>query len=114
MKRRSDMPALRRAASHTGRHSLGGLRRHGAHHMIGADVLADRLQPLQNALPLRPIQLPQERTKTLNERILEYRFAVCLRHEEAIQSDSKCFSNLFERAEAGGHLSAFDTGQIRT
>ena len=76
--------------------------------MVRADVLADRLQPLQNALPLSPVKLPQERTKPLNERVLENRFAVCLRHEEAIQANTQCFGNLFQSAEAGSHLPALD------
>src|SRR5271156_7135901 len=35
------------------------------------DVIADRLQPLENRLPLFPIQLPQKRSQSLDERILE-------------------------------------------
>jgi len=51
------------------------------------NVVADRLQPLQNGLPLFPIQLPQERPQSLDERILEQRFPVRLRNEEAVQPD---------------------------
>src|SRR5271170_3928358 len=49
------------------------------------DVVADGLQPLQNGLPLFPIQLPQERPQSLNEGILEQRLAVGFRNEEAVQ-----------------------------
>ena len=35
------------------------------------DVIADRLQPFQDGLPLFPIQLAQERPQSLDERILE-------------------------------------------
>ena len=35
------------------------------------DVIADRLQPLEDGLPLFPVQLAQERTQTLNEGIFE-------------------------------------------
>ena len=37
------------------------------------DVVADRLEPLQNGLPLFPIQLAEERPQSLDERILEQR-----------------------------------------
>src|ERR1700734_3315557 len=46
------------------------------------DVIADRLQPLENGLPLFPIQLPEERPQSLDERVLEQRFAVGFRDEE--------------------------------
>jgi hypothetical protein len=42
----------------------------------GVDVIADGLEPLQDRLPLFPIQLAQERTQPLNERIFEQRLAV--------------------------------------
>ena len=61
-------------------------------------MVADRLQPLQDGLPLFPIQLTQERPQPLNERILEQRFAVRFRNEEAIQPYVQCFGNLLERA----------------
>lgn len=52
------------------RHSFRRLwRENRARNLVAAYVLANRLQPLQNALPLRPIKLTQERPKTLNERI---------------------------------------------
>ena len=54
--------------------------------MIRAHVVADRLQPFQNPLPLRPIERPQERPKPLDERVFEHRLAIRLRDEEAIQS----------------------------
>src|SRR5262249_22238341 len=63
-----------------------------------ADVVADRLQPLQDRLPLLPVQLAQERPQTLNERILEQRFAVGFRNEEAVQSYVERFRNFLERA----------------
>src|SRR5205085_2433276 len=44
-------------------------------------VIADRLQPLQDRLPLFPIQLPQERPQSLDERVLQQRFAVRFRDE---------------------------------
>jgi len=94
------------------RHSVRSLR-HKRPRMIRIHVLADRLQPLQNPLPLCPIELPQERPKTLNERILEHRLAIRLRNEEPVQTNSQRFGNLFERAEAGRHLPALDSGQIR-
>ncbi len=61
------------------------------------DVIADRLQPLQYRLPLFPIQLPQERPQSLDERILQQRFAVGFRNEEAVQADvnaSEIFSSV--------------------
>ena len=56
-------------------------------HRSSADMVADRLQPLQYRLPLFPIKLLQKRTQTLDERILEQRFAIRFRDEEAVQSD---------------------------
>src|SRR6266849_2546647 len=50
-----------------------------------SNVIANGLQPLQYGLPLFPIQLAQERPQSLNERILQQRFAVGFRKDEAIQ-----------------------------
>ena len=80
--------------------------------MVRAYVFADRLQTLQDALPLRPIELSEVRTKTLNERIFEYRFAIGFRHEETVQTYAERFGNLFQRAEAWRHLPALNPGQI--
>ena len=54
-------------------------------HRCSVNVIADRLQPLQDGLPLLPIQLSQERPQSLDERILEQRFAVRFRDEEPVQ-----------------------------
>ena len=51
------------------------------------NLVADGLQPLQYRLPLFPIQLPQERPQTLDERIFQQRFAVGFRDEEPVQAD---------------------------
>src|SRR5580704_18025745 len=93
-------------------HLLGSLRRQRTHAVIGAHVLADRLQTLQDTLPLRPIELPQVWAKTLNEGIFQHRLAIGLGHEEAVQSNTQSFGNLFQRAEARRHLTALDPGQI--
>ena len=110
---RRNMPSLSLPSRHV-RYSLAGLRGERAHLMTGAHVIADRLQPFENALPLRPIELPQERPETLNKWVFEYGLTVRFRNKETVQTDSQSFSNLFERAEAGCHLPAFDSGKIRT
>src|SRR5580658_3206702 len=46
-----------------------------------ADMIADRLQPLQDRLPLFPVELPQEWAQPLDEWIFEQRFAVRFRNE---------------------------------
>src|ERR1700743_1886293 len=79
-----------------------------------ADVIADRLQPLQDRLPLLPVELAQERPQPLNEWIFEQRSAVRFRNEEAVETNIQRFRNLFERAEARRHLSAFNARQIGT
>ena len=94
------------------RNSLGRLRRERAHMLACVHVIADRGKPLQDALPLRPIKLAQEGPKSLNERILEHRLTVALRHEETVQTNSERFGDLLERAEAGGHLTALNAGKI--
>src|SRR6185437_12598665 len=96
------------------RHPFSGLRRERAHVMACAHVVADRLQALQYGLPLGPIQLTQERPKPLNKGVLEHGLSIRFWNEEAVQTDTEGFGNLFERAYAGGHLAAFDSRQIRT
>src|SRR5258708_5468625 len=78
-----------------------------------SNVVADRLQPLQYGLPLFPIQLPQERPQSLDERILQQRFAVGFRNEEAIQPHVERFGDLLQSAQAGRHLPALDARQVR-
>jgi hypothetical protein len=46
------------SAGHVVWQSISHLRRHRAHAVIRAHVLANRLQALQDALPLCPIELP--------------------------------------------------------
>ena len=75
-------------------------------------MVADRGETLQYGLPLFPIKLTKERAQTLNEGVFEKRFAVRFGNEEAIQADSQRFGDLFERAEAGRHLSAFNAREI--
>jgi len=72
------------------------------------DMIANRLQPFQNRLPLLPIQLPQERPQSLDERILQQRFAVRFRDEEAVQAHVQRFRDFLERAQARRHLPALD------
>src|SRR6201987_3712719 len=67
------------------------------------NMVADGLQPLQNGLPLFPIQLPQEWPQSLDERIFEQRFAVRFGDEEAVQSHIQSLRNLFARTETGRH-----------
>src|SRR3954466_5976190 len=78
------------------------------------DVIADRLQPLQNRLPLFPIQLPQERPQSLNERIFQQGFAVGFRNKEPVEADVERLGDFLQRAEARSHLPALDTRQIRS
>src|SRR5580700_8891434 len=99
-RRRSGMSVLLLPARHGSGQPVGRLRRHRPHVVIGAHVLADRLQPFQDALPLRPVELPQVWTKSLNEWVLEHRLAIRLRNEKAVQSDAQRFGNFFKRAEA--------------
>src|SRR6266568_391862 len=51
------------------------------------NVVANRLEPLEDGLPLLPIQLAQKRAQSLDEGILEQSFAVGFRDEEAVQAD---------------------------
>lgn len=104
--------ALALPASYLG-HSFWRLGRKRARNLICAYVLANRLQPLQNALPLRPIKLTQERPKALNERILQDGLSIRFGHEEAVQSNAQSFGNLLESAKAGRHLTALDPRKIR-
>src|SRR4030081_1302249 len=76
------------------------------------NVFADRLQPLQDGLPLFPIQLPQERTQSLDEWIFQQRFAVGFRNEEPVQADVERLGDLLQRAEARRHLTAFDAREV--
>src|SRR5260370_25016429 len=79
-----------------------------------SNVIADRLQPLQYGLPLFPIQLPQERPQSLDERILQQRFAVGFRNKEAIQPDVQRFGDFLQSAQAWRHLPALDARKIRS
>jgi len=74
----------------------------------GVDMVADRLQPLEDRLPLFPVQLPQERPQFFNERILEQRFSVRFGDEEPVQPDVQRFRDFFQRAETRRHLPALD------
>ena len=102
------------ATGYAVRYALGRLRGERTYLLASADMFADGLQPFQDALPLRPIELAQERPQALNERVFEHRLAIRLGNEEAVQADPQRFGNLFERAKAGSHLPAFDPGQVRT
>ena len=73
-----------------------------------SNVIADGLQPLQNGLPLLPIQLAQERAQSLDERIFQERFAVGFRNKKPVQADVERFGNFLQSAEAGSHLTALD------
>src|ERR1035437_6761824 len=77
-----------------------------------SNVIADRLQPLQNRLPLLPIELVQKWPQSLDERILEQRFPVGLRYKKPVQTDAQRFGNLLKRSERWRHLSAFNACQI--
>jgi hypothetical protein len=58
-RRGGDLTSVLLAPRHRVRHPFHVLRRrHGSHVVIRAHVLTDRLQPLQDALPLSPIELP--------------------------------------------------------
>src|ERR1700693_6118806 len=65
-----------------------------------SNVIADGLQPLENGLPLLPIQLAQKRTQSLDERIFQERFAVGFRNKETVQADIERFGNFFQSAKA--------------
>jgi len=93
------MPArLGMATRHPRWYPLSRLGRKRTDLLARAYVLADRLKSLQNALPLRPIELPQERPETLNKRVLQDRFPVRFRHKKTVQPDTQGFGNFFERA----------------
>src|SRR6202043_1522108 len=79
-----------------------------------SNVIADGLQPLQNGLPLLPIQLAQERTQSLDERIFEERFAIGLRNEEPVQANVERFGDFFQSAEARSHLTTLNARQVGT
>src|ERR1700730_6090910 len=79
-----------------------------------SNVIADGLEPLQNGLPLLPIQLTQKRPQSLDEWIFQQRFAVGFRNKKTVQADVERFGNLLQSAEAGSHLAALNARQIRT
>src|SRR5260370_41066898 len=64
------------------------------------NMIADGLQPLQDGLPLFPIQLPQEREQSLDKGILPKRFAVGFPDEETVQPSVERLGDLLQRAEA--------------
>src|SRR5262245_11009239 len=53
------------------------------------NVIADRLEPLEDGLPLLPVQLAKERAQTLDERIFEQSLAVRFGNEETVQPDAQ-------------------------
>ena len=63
---------------------VGSLRGQRTHVVISAHVLADRLQPFQDALPLCPVELSQVRTKPLNEWVFKHRLAIRFWNKEAV------------------------------
>src|SRR5215831_5139889 len=79
-----------------------------------SDMIANRLQALQNRLPLFPVKLLQERPEPLDERILEERFSVGFRNEKPVQADVERLADLFQRAEAWCHLPALDAREVGT
>src|SRR6202043_3907918 len=78
-----------------------------------SNVIADGLEPLQNGLPLLPIQLTQKRPQSLDEWIFQQRFAVGFRNKKTVQADVERFGNLLQSTEAGSHLAALNARQIR-
>src|SRR5208283_3460023 len=76
-------------------------------------VVADRLQALQDGLPLFPIQLPQKRPQSLDEWIFQQRLAIRFRNEEPVQAHIQRFGNLLQRPQAWRHLAALDSRQVR-
>jgi len=111
-----DVPAtgMSRPAGHVVRYAFGRLRRERTHLLARAHVIANRLQPFQNALPLGPIELSQIRPKTLNERVLQHRFTVRFGYEKAVQANAQRLGDFFKCSEAGGHLATFDPREVRT
>ena len=89
-------------------------RLHGWPYDAVAHVVANRLQALQNGLPLPPFQLTQERPQPLDERILEECLTRRFGNKETIQSDAQGFRDFFQRAEARRHLAAFDARKVGT
>src|SRR6202790_3284221 len=77
-----------------------------------SNVIADGLEPLQNGLPLLPIQLAQKGPQSLDERIFQQRFAVGFRNKKAVQADVERFGNLLQSAEAGSHLTALNSREV--
>src|ERR1700740_1390586 len=113
MARVSDVPVLSVAIRRRGLRQPRRVTDRAERNWGRVNMVADGLQPLQNGLPLFPIQLPQEWPQSLDERIFEQRFAVRFGDEEAVQSHIQSLRNLFERAETGRHLPALDTRQVR-
>src|ERR1700688_34272 len=79
-----------------------------------SSVIADGLKPLQDGLPLLPVQLAQERAQSLNEGIFEERFAVGFRNKEAVQADVQRFGDFFQSAETRSHLATLNARQVGT
>src|ERR1700732_1739206 len=77
-----------------------------------SNVIADGLQPLQNGLPLLPIQLAQERTQSLDERVFQKGFAVGFRDKKPVQADIERFGNFFQSAETRSHLATLNARQV--
>src|ERR1700686_1603274 len=76
------------------------------------NVIADSLQPLQNGLPLLPIQLAQEGAQSLDEGIFEERFAIGFRNKKAVQPDVERFGDFFQSTEARSHLTTLNARQV--
>ena len=82
----------------------------GARFLQGASAALMSSMVLGTLSPMFPD--PKERTKALNKGILQHRLSVGFGDEEAIQPHSQRFGDFLERAEARGHLSALNPGQI--
>ncbi len=76
------------------------------------NVIANRLEPLEDGLPLLPIQLAQKRAQSLDEGILEQSFAVGFRDEETVQADVEGLGYFLQCPEARSHLAAFDAREV--
>ena len=104
----SDMPVLPVAIRRRGLRQPGRVTDRAECNRRSVHVIADRLQALQDGLPLFPIQLAQERPQSLDEGIFQQRFAVRFRNEEPVQPDVQRFGDFFQCAEARGHLPALN------
>src|SRR5262249_46059935 len=78
-----------------------------------ANGVAEWLQPLQNGLPLFPIELSQKRPQSLDEGILEQCFAVGFRNKETVQTYVQRLGDFLQRSEAGRHLPTLNARKIR-